>query len=330
MPLSKRIPNARRTRHRTVDVTRIAQLLTLIGGFAVAPALAEPPAPLPAPPAAEQLDASAGSKSVAEPKDEPKGLVDAICPTIGREASLNDLPVEFFTRLIWQESRFDPKARSHKGAEGIAQFMPGTARWRGLVNSYEPLEALREAARWLGELREQFGNLGFAAAAYNAGPGRVRNWLNGQSKLPAETRRYVEIITGRSAEEWRAARPDEIAPTLKDIPCVQLAKLFTLPAVPHHGAAMARGVDEEAWAPWGLQLVGSWSESSVLADYRKLQARFPSILGDRKPLILRTRAAGRGAAIWYRVRIAEQTREGASKLCAKLAAAGGACIVQRN
>jgi soluble lytic murein transglycosylase-like protein len=125
-------------------------LLTALLSSGVAPAAAETATP----PAA--IDARATT--------EPASLVDKICPTIGREASLNELPVEFFTRLIWQESRFNPKARSHKGAEGIAQFMPGTARWRGLADSYEPLQALRESARWLGELREQFGNLGLANA----------------------------------------------------------------------------------------------------------------------------------------------------------------------
>jgi SPOR domain len=63
---------------------------------------------------------------------------------------------------------------------------------------------------------------------------------------------------------------------------------------------------------------------------RKLQAKFPAILGERKPLILRSRAAGRGSATWYRVRVAEATREGANKLCAKLEAASGLCIVLRN
>jgi hypothetical protein len=260
---------------------------------------------------------------------EPNSLVDKICPTIGREASLNELPVEFFTRLIWQESRFDPKARSHKGAEGIAQFMPGTARWRGLADSYEPLQALRESARWLGELREQFGNLGLAAAAYNAGPGRVRSWLNGQASLPAETRHYVLVITGRSAEEWRDARQDETAPALKNIPCAQIAKLFVQPPNRQRGATV-RNIDPSAWGPWGLQLAGGWSEAQLLADYRKLQAKFPAILGEKRPLMLRSRAAGRGSATWYRVRVADATREGANKLCAKLEAAGGLCIVLRN
>jgi hypothetical protein len=68
----------------------------------------------------------------------------------------------------------------------------------------------------------------------------------------------------------------------------------------------------------------------VLADYQRLQAKFPSILGDRKPLVLRSRVAGRGSATWYRVRVAEASRESAGKLCAKLEAVGGACIVFRN
>src|SRR5690348_10229373 len=78
--------------------------------------------------------------------------VDEICHTLARAAADNDLPEEFFTRLIWQESRFDPKAVSPMGAQGIAQFMPATAAMRGLVNAFEPLQALRESASYLSEL----------------------------------------------------------------------------------------------------------------------------------------------------------------------------------
>jgi soluble lytic murein transglycosylase-like protein len=87
-------------------------------------------------------------------------------------AAAHDLPLDFFVRLIRQESNFDPNSVSHAGAQGIAQFMPGTARWRGLADPFEPLQVLHQSARWLRELREQFGNLGRAAAAYNAGPRR--------------------------------------------------------------------------------------------------------------------------------------------------------------
>ena len=84
--------------------------------------------------------------------------------------------MSFFVRLIWQESRFRPDVVSRAGARGIAQFMPGTARERGLANGWTPIQSLHKSADFLRELREQFGNLGLAAAAYNGGPGRVRAW----------------------------------------------------------------------------------------------------------------------------------------------------------
>jgi hypothetical protein len=99
-------------------------------------------------------------------------------------AQAHGLPTEFFKNLIWQESRFKPYAISRAGAQGIAQFMPGTAQWRGLSDPFNAAEALQESARWLRELWAEFGNLGLAAAAYNAGPGRVSRWLTGRSDLP--------------------------------------------------------------------------------------------------------------------------------------------------
>ena len=102
---------------------------------------------------------------------------DDICRALEQSAAENALPVEFFARVIWQESRFDARAVSPKGAEGIAQFMPRTASWHGLADPFEPVEALRHSAAYLRELLDRFGNLGLAAAAYNAGPARVSAWL---------------------------------------------------------------------------------------------------------------------------------------------------------
>ena len=137
--------------------------------------------------------------------------VDDICRTLGQAAAGNDLPEEFFTRLIWQESRFDPAAVSPAGAQGIAQFMPQTAAMRGLTNAFEPLQALRESASYLRELRTTFrGNLGLAAAAYNAGPGPVEAWLARRSVLPAETQAYVMIVTGYAAEAWASKSPPQV------------------------------------------------------------------------------------------------------------------------
>jgi soluble lytic murein transglycosylase-like protein len=132
---------------------------------------------------------------------------DDICRTLEQAAAENGLPVEFFARVIWQESRFNARAMSPKGASGIAQFMPQTASWHGLADPFDPIEALRHSAGYLRELRDRFGNLGLAAAAYNAGPGRVSAWLASHHPLPDETRNYVAIVTGWTADEWASSSP---------------------------------------------------------------------------------------------------------------------------
>ena len=136
----------------------------------------------------------------------PRGLSrSGVCATIASVAHTYRLPVPFFANLIWQESSFNPRDVSRAGALGIAQFMPKTAIGYGLINPFEPIHALNVAARFLRELYGQFGNLGLAAAAYNAGPGRVSNWLAKRGPLPGETRNYVIRITGRVADRWTAA-----------------------------------------------------------------------------------------------------------------------------
>jgi hypothetical protein len=125
-----------------------------------------------------------------------------VCTTLIAAARDNELPPAFLARLIWQESRFDPQSVSSAGAIGIAQFMPQTASEIGLSDPYDPIEALPASARLLNKLHREFGNLGLAAAAYNAGSGRIRDWLSKRQSLPRETKSYVRIITGYSAEDW--------------------------------------------------------------------------------------------------------------------------------
>jgi len=117
-------------------------------------------------------------------------------------ARANDLPIPFFANLIWQESSFEPRTVSTAGALGIAQFMPDTAVEHGLINPFETVHALFAAGRLLRKLNNQFGNLGLAAAAYNAGPQRVGAWMAERRTLPNETRAYVIRITGRAADQW--------------------------------------------------------------------------------------------------------------------------------
>ena len=79
--------------------------------------------------------------------------------------------------------------------------MPETAAERRLLDPFDPVEALPKSAQFLAELRTQFGNLGLAAAAYNAGPQRLRNFMAGTRPLPTETRNYVVAITGVSVDD---------------------------------------------------------------------------------------------------------------------------------
>src|SRR5665213_886369 len=83
-----------------------------------------------------------------------------VCDAIARDAEASHLPPGYFARLIWQESHFDANAISPVGAEGIAQFMPSTARLQGVANPYNPAEALFRSAQYLDALRDRFGNLG--------------------------------------------------------------------------------------------------------------------------------------------------------------------------
>jgi hypothetical protein len=243
-----------------------------------------------------------------------------ICDVLAAAAAENDLPVDFFARLIWQESRFDPTAVSRAGAQGVAQFMPATASARGLADPFDPIEAIAHSAKLLRDLRREFGNLGLAAAAYNAGPRRVRDWLAGRRGLPRETDAYVRIVTGQSPEQWARLRagPAEthVAPAL---PCPQIAGLVARTPAP-----VMKPLD-----PWGVQLVGSSSDATALTAYHQLQGRYASILGGREPRVLHHGLA-RGSMGWARVHVGTETRASAEKLCTELRAAGASCTVLRN
>jgi hypothetical protein len=150
-----------------------------------------------------------------------------LCSAVVSVARANNLPIPFFANLIWQESNFDTDTISRAGAQGIAQFMPKTAVEFGLINPFEPIHALNVAGKFVRELYVQFGNAGLAAAAYNAGPRRVINWIAKRGELPGETRKYVLRITGRPAEAWtspQASTDPETNLMPAKAPCVEVAE----------------------------------------------------------------------------------------------------------
>ncbi|MGO4712589.1 lytic transglycosylase domain-containing protein [Bradyrhizobium sp. 2TAF24] len=151
---------------------------------------------------ARAMDVPADASPPDAPLDRLALSTGEFCDTLAAAAKDNDIPPSFFARLIWQESQFKSDEVSHAGAQGVAQFMPDTAAEEGLDDPFDPRKALPASARLLRKLRDRLGNLGLAAAAYNAGTGRIQDWVARRAALPAETRNYVHRITGNSAESW--------------------------------------------------------------------------------------------------------------------------------
>jgi Transglycosylase SLT domain/SPOR domain len=282
----------------------------------------------------------AGSVSAAEQPAATNGetppptgaATESLCLLLESAASANGLPLEFFVRLIWKESRFVPDAvgpptRSGARARGIAQFMPGTAAERGLLDPLDPIAALPKSAEFLRDLRGEFGNLGLAAAAYNAGPRRVREWLDGTGGMPAQTRDYVAAITGRSVEDWRGAKDGPLPK--KSASCPEMVAL--LGRAPNaFVASLEQRVSSGIARAWGVQLAAGFSRERVLKTYAALETKYRADLAGTDALVLRGQFRSRGTRDFYQVRIGTDTRTQAMRMCQKLEAAGAACLVLRN
>jgi soluble lytic murein transglycosylase-like protein len=279
-----------------------------------------------------------GPEAPAQPSSTPMRESDtreSICLIIESAARAANLPLEFFARVIWQESRFQadavgPVTRSGQQAQGIAQFMPGTASERGLLDPFNPIQALPKSAEFLDELRDQFGNLGLAAAAYNAGPRRVQDWLAGTGGMPDQTRNYVLAITGSTVEAWRDAGRGRKEP--KSVPPTSCRDLMALlkRAPNSFVAELEQHVELAAAKLWGVQLAAGFDRNKALAMYARAVARLGAVIGDRDPSLLSSVMRSRGSHAFYQVRIGADTRGEADELCTRIRKAGGACFVLKN
>lgn len=251
----------------------------------------------------------------------------SVCSAVEAAANENALDRVFFARLLWRESLFDPNAVSPKGAQGIAQFMPETAERRDLADPFEPLAAVAASANFLADLKQQFGNLGLAAAAYNAGEQRITDWLAGKRGLPEETRDYVEFITGRAATDWKVQNASFTMPPLGAsgdfaTQCISLAA--------RDASLKAVGVKTARAQPWGALLAADFNEMRALSMYRRLKLRFPQVLKDREPMVVRLRNLSRGSRKMALVMIGAKTRIEAQDLCSRYTAAGLPCVVKKS
>lgn len=258
------------------------------------------------------------------PKPARERLIDRVCDLIEFHSDRAGLPRDFFARLIWKESRFDPNAVSPVGAEGIAQFMPGTAKMRGLAAPFDIEQAIPASAAYLGELKRSFGNLGLAAAAYNAGESRVARWLSSGGFLPLETENYVLDIMGEPADVFSdrayAGKVQPLHAALGFGPACR-----RLPVSAPSTIAMATVPVQ----PWGVQVAGGFNRAAVIRQWQRLQARHSSVLEEHDPVVSRVRSP-RGRRGIYAVRIGAESRSQADTICQKLRGSGGSCVVLRN
>jgi hypothetical protein len=254
--------------------------------------------------------------------DENDNAVATLCGIVESSARAEGLPAEFFTKLIWRESSFRPNAVSPAGAQGVAQFMPGTANERGLIDPFDPAAAIPASARFLNELKLRFGNLGLAAAAYNAGPTAAARWIAKKGSLPFETEDYVLAVTGHAADEWRSDKPPAEPEPGKSSSCLSLVATLRVTA--------PSSVVSGWFAPWGVQIAASFSKGSALRAFARTRHEYASVIGDMQPFVLGSVLRSRGWRPFYRVRLPAQTGGEARRLCGRIQAAGGACAVLRS
>ncbi|MEM1315706.1 MAG: lytic transglycosylase domain-containing protein, partial [Pseudomonadota bacterium] len=263
--------------------------------------------PLAAPLPASRAKAEAEARQVAE-----------LCAMISREALANGLPEDFLARLIWQESRFDPRAVSPAGAQGIAQFMPATAALRGLADPFAPEQAIPASAAYLADLRGMFGNLGLAAAAYNAGEERVSRWMAGRAGLPAETRGYVHVITDRPAGwflgEGREVEPWPLKPEASFAEGCEALPVIRTRAAPR--------------APWGVAVAGGRSHGAAMSAFERIRGKVAEAApGGRVQVVRRGR---RRIGPRFAVQIGAPSMGQAIALCQRLRRGGVSCTIARN
>jgi hypothetical protein len=244
-----------------------------------------------------------------------------VCRAIEALARDNAIDRGFFARLLWRESLFDASAVSPAGAEGIAQFMPDTARMRGLADAFNPAEALAASARYLAELSRDYGNLGLAAAAYNGGEARVDRFLALKDALPAETRAYVVAITGYPVEEWRDAPPAAAPLALgegsfqEDCVAQAASRRTTVPARP--------------LPPWGVVVASNRSDEGAARQVQRLRNRHAAVMKGETVSYARGRMPGMRQTLVF-AELGRESREAAAALCRRLQDDGGDCLVRKN
>jgi len=246
-----------------------------------------------------------------------------ICSLISSAAGEYDLPPPFLARLIWKESRFDPGFVARTGERGIAQFQPGLAFTRGLRDSFDAEQAIPALAAYLAELRDRFGNIGLASAAWDAGEEKVANWLDRGGFLPIRTEDYLLAILGELPIVYRRAD------TPVTVPALQQGRQFeeSCRAVPELGDAIL--LNDAERPAWGAQIAGHFNRETALKQWELLKERHPALLEKLEPAVFSARSH-LGRTRVYVVQIGAENQAQAKAFCDRMRAESGACVVTRN
>jgi hypothetical protein len=319
----------------------VRALVPILLALLAAPLPAQEAVGLPEAPALEGVSGVvplSSDRAALRPRPRPEGLVRCwegdcvaqssyasdVCRLMEKASGATGLDAGFFARLLWAESRFDATAVSPVGAQGIAQFMPGTAALRGLADPFNPAEAIWASATYLRELEGRFGSLGLAAVAYNAGEARAEKFLAGNPFLPQETRNYVRAITGLSAEAWREGFSAE---DLSLDPARSFAEACLAKA--EGGGPGSLAPPEPELQPWGVVLTAQGTPEAAQRVADEVVGALGRLLEGERVTVARQRL--RGSAQWRHVaQVGRGTRIDAEALCEAIRGAGRGCIVLRN
>src|SRR5205085_1204127 len=160
-----------------------------------------------APTVVEPRPVTAASAPPAPVTDAPAGIDDAV----QRIAGQHSLPPELLHSVIQVESNYNPHAISSKGALGLMQLIPATARRFGVGDVFNPVENIEGGAKYLRYLLDLYnGNYGLALAAYNAGEGAVQKY--GGVPPYAETQNYLVLVKKHLEKAVGARKPQPPAP----------------------------------------------------------------------------------------------------------------------
>ncbi len=314
-----------------LQVVRMRKILTALMAFCLCaePALARP-----------AVDARDGRPPKIAGKNErctDDGLycihletyVADVCRVIERAGAREGLDKNFLARLIWKESRFEPSTVSHAGAEGIAQFIPSTARIVGLHDPYNPAEAIQVSANYLRRMRDFYGSIGIAAVAYNGGEGRADRFMRDGGTLPYETQDYVEVITGFNAWRWRDDPPEPEKVDLRLDGETPFLEACTTLAGNRSLREFAPSQSSDPVLPWGVILASHRTRAGAQSMANRYNRALGSILDGKQVSYVR-RTLRKGAPRVYTAQVGWNSRGEANKFCQRARMVGVNCIVLKN